>query len=338
MNTEQLLDPLPSSASSSSSRSSRSSSSRAGSASGAGGRADAGREGRPHGDARGLAPGADGVPARDHDGHGLRRSTRGVARAAGGERDRHDLSARGVPAAAGRGQTRELLREYAPLRVTPPTHHLAGELARSTELQTELWAIAEELARTTPDSQVLAIYIESLNDMIDLQETRVDRDRLRARAGDRGAAAHRRRCVDPWHGRLQRGADAPARLLIADGAGHRAERRHHPRRRPRPTPRGLPPGEPAAAHRPPAADRPTVAGVPLHGAGIMVHAPGTIAAGSDPTSGEGSVHFFLQRAGFAAPPRRGPARRQYSASAIRLGGGVGSRRRTRSGRSMSDWR
>jgi hypothetical protein len=71
-------------------------------------------------------------------------------------------------------RTRELLREYAPLRVTTADQdQLQANLARSTQLQDELWAIAEELARTTPDSQVLAIYIESLNDMIDLQETRV---------------------------------------------------------------------------------------------------------------------------------------------------------------------
>jgi hypothetical protein len=71
-------------------------------------------------------------------------------------------------------RTRELLREYAPLRVTTADQdQLRANLERSTQIQNELWAIAEELARTTPESQVLAIYIESLNDMIDLQETRV---------------------------------------------------------------------------------------------------------------------------------------------------------------------
>ena len=69
---------------------------------------------------------------------------------------------------------RELLRGYAPLRVTTADEvQLQANLVRSTQLQADMWAIAEQLARTSPDSQVLAIFIESLNDMIDLQETRV---------------------------------------------------------------------------------------------------------------------------------------------------------------------
>jgi hypothetical protein len=71
-------------------------------------------------------------------------------------------------------QVRELLREYAPLRVTTPDpDQRQANLVRSTQLQADMWAIAEQLARTSPDSQVLAIFIESLNDTIDLQETRV---------------------------------------------------------------------------------------------------------------------------------------------------------------------
>jgi hypothetical protein len=46
-------------------------------------------------------------------------------------------------------------------------------MARSTEIHTRLWPITEELARSAPDSQVLALFIESLNETIDLHETRV---------------------------------------------------------------------------------------------------------------------------------------------------------------------
>ena len=71
-------------------------------------------------------------------------------------------------------QTRELLREYAPLRInTSDRVRLDAQFARSAEIQAQLWALVEPLARSSPDSQVLAIYIQSLNDMIDLGETRL---------------------------------------------------------------------------------------------------------------------------------------------------------------------
>lgn len=71
-------------------------------------------------------------------------------------------------------EIRDLLREYVPLRIT--TNDLADvrvKIARSVELHKKLWSLAEELARATPESNVLALFIDSLNDMIDLNETRV---------------------------------------------------------------------------------------------------------------------------------------------------------------------
>lgn len=71
-------------------------------------------------------------------------------------------------------EIRNLLREYVPLRIT--TNDLADvrvKIARSVELHEKLWALAEELARATPESDVLALFIDSLNEMIDLNETRV---------------------------------------------------------------------------------------------------------------------------------------------------------------------
>ncbi len=46
-------------------------------------------------------------------------------------------------------------------------------MARSVELHAQLWSITEELARTTPESDVLALFIDSLNETMDLHETRV---------------------------------------------------------------------------------------------------------------------------------------------------------------------
>jgi hypothetical protein len=69
---------------------------------------------------------------------------------------------------------RGLLREYVPLRVlsTDPAG-VQGRIARSVELHADLWSIAEELARISPESDALALFIESLNQVIDLHESRI---------------------------------------------------------------------------------------------------------------------------------------------------------------------
>ncbi len=70
--------------------------------------------------------------------------------------------------------SQQLLREYALLRTGfADRTDLDRKIARSVEIQNELWATAQGLARATPDSDVLAIYIEALNDTIDLHETRI---------------------------------------------------------------------------------------------------------------------------------------------------------------------
>jgi hypothetical protein len=71
-------------------------------------------------------------------------------------------------------QSRMLLLEYAKLRIVTndvETAHLRIE--QSAKLQTELWPIAESLAREVPQSVVLGMYISSLNEVIDLHEERV---------------------------------------------------------------------------------------------------------------------------------------------------------------------
>lgn len=70
-------------------------------------------------------------------------------------------------------ETQTLLREYVPLRIA--TDDMADnrrKIARSLEIHAKLWKIAEELARATPESVVLGLYLESLNETIDLHETR----------------------------------------------------------------------------------------------------------------------------------------------------------------------
>ena len=71
-------------------------------------------------------------------------------------------------------QIRDLIRQYVPLRIaTDDLAEVRAKMARSVEIQTRLWSIAEELARAMPESDVVALFIDSLNETIDLHETRV---------------------------------------------------------------------------------------------------------------------------------------------------------------------
>ena len=71
-------------------------------------------------------------------------------------------------------QSRELLREYANQRLLFNEFETsAAGRQRSEALQTQLWAIAQALAIAQPNSPTLAIYIESLNQTIDLHSSRV---------------------------------------------------------------------------------------------------------------------------------------------------------------------
>jgi len=73
-----------------------------------------------------------------------------------------------------RSTSQELLREYVTVRIAPEDlDALPERIRRSNEINTELWTIAEDLARSTPDSIVLGLYIDSLNETIDANTTRV---------------------------------------------------------------------------------------------------------------------------------------------------------------------
>ncbi len=73
------------------------------------------------------------------------------------------------------GEIRELLREYVPLRISQKSdpEEVKRRIARSLELHAQLWLIAEKLARSIDGTDVQALFIESLNETIDLHETRV---------------------------------------------------------------------------------------------------------------------------------------------------------------------
>ncbi len=70
-------------------------------------------------------------------------------------------------------EMQDLIREYVPLRIgTSDRVQLAMNIERSEALQAEMWSIAEEVARTE-GSDVTALFIESLNEVIDLHENRI---------------------------------------------------------------------------------------------------------------------------------------------------------------------
>jgi hypothetical protein len=71
-------------------------------------------------------------------------------------------------------QIRELLRGYVPLRITVTDNSdIASDIARSVAIQHRMWAIAEDVARTTDKGDLVGLFIESLNDTIDIHEIRI---------------------------------------------------------------------------------------------------------------------------------------------------------------------
>lgn len=70
-----------------------------------------------------------------------------------------------------RTESRELLNEYSSLRHPENKEELELAIIRSGEIHKELWDIAETVVRKNPDP-VTALYISSLNDVIDLHTKR----------------------------------------------------------------------------------------------------------------------------------------------------------------------
>jgi hypothetical protein len=70
-------------------------------------------------------------------------------------------------------QLTSLLREYVPLRIVRSQEGLQAKIERSVEIQHEMWTISERLAHEHGELPVVAIFIESLNETIDLHESRI---------------------------------------------------------------------------------------------------------------------------------------------------------------------
>ena len=70
--------------------------------------------------------------------------------------------------------SKELFRRYVDLRITVTIENFDAILIESGQLQQQLWSLAEQAAENEPRSIPIGLYIESLNEVIDLQEDRVN--------------------------------------------------------------------------------------------------------------------------------------------------------------------
>jgi hypothetical protein len=71
-------------------------------------------------------------------------------------------------------EIQDLLREYVPVRIAPSDPaDLPGQLARSEELQAELAAAAQEVAIEHVDSDLTAMFVDSINEIISVSTYRV---------------------------------------------------------------------------------------------------------------------------------------------------------------------
>jgi hypothetical protein len=80
----------------------------------------------------------------------------------------------GLLAAPADEETKALLREYVPLRIaTSDRVQLQANIERSREILGEVWEIGEEAALASDQGDLMALYLDSLNEVIDLNESRV---------------------------------------------------------------------------------------------------------------------------------------------------------------------
>lgn len=81
----------------------------------------------------------------------------------------------GVLPGAATGEARELLREYVDLRLAlvRDRAQVTDVIARSSEIQDELWAMVDGLAERGELTVIHGLYLQSLNETIDLQAERV---------------------------------------------------------------------------------------------------------------------------------------------------------------------
>ena len=71
-------------------------------------------------------------------------------------------------------QIRELLRQYVPIRIrVTDDQDVEADIEASNQLLTQMWSIGEGVARTTDQGDLVGLFLESLNDTINLHEARV---------------------------------------------------------------------------------------------------------------------------------------------------------------------
>ncbi len=72
-------------------------------------------------------------------------------------------------------QAAPLIRQYVEIRanIASQPEQLAVALTKSTDLHTKLWEIAKQLAQSSPHSPIAALFVEVLNQVIDLHSSRV---------------------------------------------------------------------------------------------------------------------------------------------------------------------
>jgi hypothetical protein len=73
-----------------------------------------------------------------------------------------------------RGEVRRLIKSYVDIRADIPqdAKALAERIAASERIQTEIWAQATAIAAAQPNSQIVALFVASLNEMFDLHTSR----------------------------------------------------------------------------------------------------------------------------------------------------------------------
>jgi len=75
-----------------------------------------------------------------------------------------------------RTSSRDLLREYAEVRLAAaedPAANYASAVVRSEEIHNELWSIVEDNVRQGKESDIMGLFIESINDVIDVHSERL---------------------------------------------------------------------------------------------------------------------------------------------------------------------
>ena len=80
-----------------------------------------------------------------------------------------------------RDATRDLLKEYVEVRLVGAADpaHLESALTRSEEIHGELWSIVEDNTSEGQSSDIMALFVESVNDVIDMHTLRLTAGQMR---------------------------------------------------------------------------------------------------------------------------------------------------------------